>query len=361
MMQGQNQLLKMNNKSKSKKVADQDDDDWKCKMCGCPAKHTPLKRTGRDGKKSICNACYIRERTQQERAERGSARPILSTTVPMTTNILSNPQQNYLFPYLNLQYNNMVQQMNLLSKMGQGFNVDSQQLYNNPFGITQDAFSAAIQAYQAAAAATASAGQLPVDFNSNLNMLGALSSLGLATTTTQATDTSSVASVLPEQDIEQSVQEIQQTDLSQELNTDEDTSKQDLESVQEQLQQITSASISEITNLAAADVNADIIEKLNKTSSVLTESLYDENTVSAAVAALDQATQLNLKNEELIKEKINNLQNNQINDVENKDPKEVEDKKSYSKRKHMDEEENLLEEKLKKELKKVKVDSKTIN
>jgi hypothetical protein len=45
----------MNNKSKSKKVADQDDDDWKCKMCGCPAKHTPLKRTGRDGKKVIYN------------------------------------------------------------------------------------------------------------------------------------------------------------------------------------------------------------------------------------------------------------------------------------------------------------------
>jgi hypothetical protein len=359
MMQGQIKLLKMNNKSKSKKVADQDDDDWKCKMCGCPAKHTPLKRTGRDGKKSICNACYIRERTQQERAERGSARPILSTTVPMTTNMLSN-QQNYLLPYL--QYSNMIQQMNFLSKMGQGLGgMDNQQLYNNPFGLTQDAVSAMLQAYQAAAATATASGQLPVDFNSNLNMLGALSSLGLAATTTQAANTANVESVLSGQDIEQSVQDIQQTDISQELKTDDEGSKQELESVQEQLQQITSASISEITNLAAADVNADIIEKLNKTSSVLTESLYDENTVSAAVAALDQATQLNLKNEELIKEKINNLQNNQINDVENKDPKEVEDKKSYSKRKHMDEEENLLEEKLKKELKKVKVDSKTIN
>jgi hypothetical protein len=81
MMQGQNTLLKMN-KSKAKKVINPEDDDWKCKVCGCPAKYTPLKRTGRDGKKSICNACYIRERTQQERAERGSARPILSTTVP---------------------------------------------------------------------------------------------------------------------------------------------------------------------------------------------------------------------------------------------------------------------------------------
>jgi hypothetical protein len=369
MIQGQNSSIKMNNKTKSKKVVDQEDDDWKCKMCGCPAKHTPLKRTGRDGKKSICNACYIRERTQQERAERGSARPILSTTVPMTTNILSNPQQNYLFPYLNLQYNNMVQQMNLLSKMGQGFNVDSQQLYNNPFGITQDAFSAAIQAYQAAAAATASAGQLPVDFNSNLNMLGALSSLGLATTTTQATDTSSVASVLPEQDIEQSVQEIQQTDLSQELNTDEDTSKQDLESVQEQLQQITSASISDITNLETAAGNTDTVDKINKETALLPENLYDQQTVSVAVAALDQAAQLDLKNDEIIKEKINkeikNLNENQIKNEdyqkissENKDKEKVDGKRIYQKRKQMDEEDNLLEEKLKKELKKVKVDSK---
>jgi len=357
MMQGQNSLLKMNNKTKSKKVVDQDDDDWKCKMCGCPAKHTPLKRTGRDGKKSICNACYIRERTQQERAERGSARPILSTTVPMTTNILSNPQQNYLLPYL--QYSNMIQQMNLLSKMGQGFGgMDNQQLYNNPFGLTQDAVSAMLQAYQAAAATATASGQLPVDFNSNLNMLGALSSLGLAATTTQAANVANVASVLPGQDIEQSVQDIQQTDLSQELKTDDEESKQELESVQEQLQQITSASISEITNLAAAVANADTIEKFNKTTALLTENLYDENTVSAAVAALDQAAQLNLKNDELIKEKLNNLQNNQINDVENKDTEEVEDKKVYTKRKQMDDEDNLLEEKLKKELKKVKVDIK---
>jgi len=26
-------------------------DDWKCKTCGCPAKHTQLKRIGRDGEK----------------------------------------------------------------------------------------------------------------------------------------------------------------------------------------------------------------------------------------------------------------------------------------------------------------------
>ena len=217
----------------------------------------------------------------------------------MTTNMLSN-QQNYLLPYL--QYSNMIQQMNFLSKMGQGLGgMDNQQLYNNPFGLTQDAVSAMLQAYQAAAATATASGQLPVDFNSNLNMLGALSSLGLAATTTQAANTANVESVLSGQDIEQSVQDIQQTDISQELKTDDEGSKQELESVQEQLQQITSASISEITNLAAADVNADIIEKLNKTSSVLTESLYDENTVSAVVAALDQATQLNLKNEELIK------------------------------------------------------------
>lgn len=218
-------------------------------------------------------------------------------------NILSNPQQNYLFPsYWNLANVNMLQQMNLLSKMGQSFGVDNQQLYNNAFGLTQDTVAAALQAYQAAAAATAS-GQLPVDFNSNLNMLGALSQLGLAAAATQATEATNVENVLPNQEIEQSVQEIEQTDLSQELKSDEETSKQDIESVQQQLQQITSASISDITNLAAAVADADTIEKLNKTA-LLPENLYDQQTVSAAVAALNQASseaQLNIKNDELIK------------------------------------------------------------
>jgi len=376
MMQGQNPLLKIN-KTKAKKVVNPEDDDWKCKICGCPAKHTPLKRTGRDGKKSICNACYIRERTQQERAERGSARPVLTTTVPMTpTNILSNPQQNYLFPsYWNFANVNMLQQMNLLSKMGQSFGVDNQQLYNNAFGLTQDTVAAALQAYQAAAAAATASGQLPVDFNSNLNMLGALSSLGLAAATTQAADTTSVASVLPNQDIDQSVQEIQQTDLSQGLKTEDEESKQDIESVQQQLQQITSTSISDITNLAAAVADVDTIEKLNKTA-LLHEGLYDQQTVSAAVAALDQAAtaaQLNIKNEELIKEKINkeikNLQEVQIKSEEipkvimdekggEKVEEKVDNRKIYQKRKQMDDEDNILEEKIKKELKKVKVDSK---
>jgi len=375
-MQGQNPLLKIN-KTKAKKVVNPEDDDWKCKICGCPAKHTPLKRTGRDGKKSICNACYIRERTQQERAERGSARPVLTTTVPMTpTNILSNPQQNYLFPsYWNFANVNMLQQMNLLSKMGQSFGVDNQQLYNNAFGLTQDTVAAALQAYQAAAAAATASGQLPVDFNSNLNMLGALSSLGLAAATTQAADTTSVASVLPNQDIDQSVQEIQQTDLSQGLKTEDEESKQDIESVQQQLQQITSTSISDITNLAAAVADVDTIEKLNKTA-LLHEGLYDQQTVSAAVATLDQAAtaaQLNIKNEELIKEKINkeikNLQEVQIKNEEipkvimdekggEKVEEKVDNRKIYQKRKQMDDEDNILEEKIKKELKKVKVDSK---
>lgn len=362
MMQGQNPLLKIN-KTKAKKVVNPEDDDWKCKICGCPAKHTPLKRTGRDGKKSICNACYIRERTQQERAERGSARPVLTTTVPMTpTNILSNPQQNYLFPsYWNFANVNMLQQMNLLSKMGQSFGVDNQQLYNNAFGLTQDTVAAALQAYQAAAAAATASGQLPVDFNSNLNMLGALSSLGLAAATTQAADTTSVASVLPNQDIDQSVQEIQQTDLSQGLKTEDEESKQDIESVQQQLQQITSTSISDITNLAAAVADVDTIEKLNKTA-LLHEGLYDQQTVSAAVAALDQAAtaaQLNIKNEELIKEKINkeikNLQEVQIKNEEipkvimdekggEKVEEKVDNRKIYQKRKQMDDEDNILEE-----------------
>jgi len=292
------------------------------------------------------------------------------------TNILSNPQQNYLFPsYWNFANVNMLQQMNLLSKMGQSFGVDNQQLYNNAFGLTQDTVAAALQAYQAAAAAATASGQLPVDFNSNLNMLGALSSLGLAAATTQAADTTSVASVLPNQDIDQSVQEIQQTDLSQGLKTEDEESKQDIESVQQQLQQITSTSISDITNLAAAVADVDTIEKLNKTA-LLHEGLYDQQTVSAAVATLDQAAtaaQLNIKNEELIKEKINkeikNLQEVQIKNEEipkvimdekggEKVEEKVDNRKIYQKRKQMDDEDNILEEKIKKELKKVKVDSK---
>ncbi|OUM58930.1 hypothetical protein PIROE2DRAFT_64102 [Piromyces sp. E2] len=352
-------------KTKSKKIVDPDDDDWKCKNCGCPAKHTPLKRTGRDGKKSICNACYIRERTQQERAERGSARPVLTTTVPMTTaNILSNPQQNYFLPYWNLANLSMVQQqMNMLTKLGQ-LGIDNQQLYaNNPFGnLTQDTVSAAIQAYQAAATAAAAAtasGQLPVDYNSNLNMLGALGTLGLtAAATTQAAE---AANVLSGQDIEQSVQDIQQSDLSEEIKTEDESSKQDLQSVQQQIQQITSTGISDITSLAAAVADADTIDKLNKTTALLTESLYDQQAVTAAaVAALDQQ----LKNDELIKEKINkeikSLQEAQLRKTEESSPKVElkEEKKIYQKRKEMDEEDNLLGEKIKKELKRVKVDSK---
>jgi len=356
------------NKTKSKKI-DPDDDDWKCKNCGCPAKHTPLKRTGRDGKKSICNACYIRERTQQERAERGSARPVLTTTVPMTTaNILSNPQQSYFFPYWNLANLSMVQQqMNMLTKLGQ-MGVDNQQLYaQNPFNLTQDTVTAALQAYQAAATAAAAAtasGQLPVDYNSNLNMLGALGTLGLtAAATTQAAEAANAENVLSGQEIDQSVQDIQQSDVSEEVKSDEESSKQDLESVQQQIQQITSASISDITNLAAAAVaDADTIEKLNKTNALLTESFYDQQAVAAAaaVAALDQQ----LKSEELIKEKLHkelkNLQETQLKKTE-ETPSKVEskeEKKVFQKRKEMDEEDNLLGEKIKKELKKVKVDSK---
>jgi len=382
MMQGQNTLLKMN-KPKAKKVINPEDDDWKCKICGCPAKHTPLKRTGRDGKKSICNACYIRERTQQERAERGSARPVLTTTVPMTTaNILSNQQQNYFLPYWNLANLNIVQQMNMLTKMGQSFGVDNQQLYaNNTFGMTQDTVSAALQAYQAAAAAATASGQLPVDYNSNLHMLGALGTLGLAAATAQTSETDTNTSVLTGQEIEQSVQDIQQqSDISQQ--SEEETSKQDLDSVQQQIQQITSASISDITNLAASVTDSDTLERLNKTTALLTEGLYDQQAaVTAAVAALDQAQaqvnaqvqaqeQLNLKNDELIKEKINkeikSMQESQVRKEtsgETEEPlkkleEKVDDKKSYQKRKQVDDEDNLLEEKIKKELKKVKVNAK---
>jgi len=291
-----------------------------------------------------------------------------------TANILSNPQQNFLFPCWNFLPNlNMVQQMSLLSKMGQNFGVESQQLFAHSALLTPEAISAAIQAYQAAAA-TAS-GQLNVDYNANLNVLNALGTLGLATAaTTQAAEAENSESILSEQDIEQSVQDMQQSDLSQEIKTeDEDSSKQDLESVQQQIQQITSASISDLASLSAAVDGNDV---LNKTNAFLTESIYNQQAFTAAVTALNQA-QLNIKNEELIKEKINkeikNLQETQLGKTDeikkiqkdSQDPEEhlkseekVEEKKVFPKRRQMDEEENLLEEKLKKELKRVKVDAK---
>jgi len=300
-----------------------------------------------------------------------------------TANILSNPQQNLFFPYWNLANLNMVQQMSLLSKMGQSFGVDSQQLFaHNAFGLTPDAINAALQAYQAAAAAATASGQLPVDYNANLNMLGALGSLGLAAAATaQTAEAENSESVLSEQEIEQSVQDIQQSELSQEIKTDEEeSSKQDLESVQQQIQQITSASISELANLSAAVDGNDV---LNKTSALLTESLYNQQALTAAVTAFNQAqlnqAQLNIKNDELIKEKINNeiknLQETQLAKTEDikkiqkesstdsveSQPKleeKVEEKKIFPKRRQIDEEENLLEEKLKKELKRVKVDAK---
>jgi len=40
-------------------MIDPEDDDWKCKICGCPARHTPLKRTGRDGKKVNISLYFI--------------------------------------------------------------------------------------------------------------------------------------------------------------------------------------------------------------------------------------------------------------------------------------------------------------
>ncbi|KAJ1554544.1 hypothetical protein HK096_003038, partial [Nowakowskiella sp. JEL0078] len=51
--------------------------EWRCVTCGVKAHETPLKRRGPDGKRNICNACYVRMRVKTERAERGTARPII--------------------------------------------------------------------------------------------------------------------------------------------------------------------------------------------------------------------------------------------------------------------------------------------
>lgn len=49
--------------------------EWRCKECNAKESDTPLKRKGADGKRNLCNACYVRWRVKCEKAERGSARP----------------------------------------------------------------------------------------------------------------------------------------------------------------------------------------------------------------------------------------------------------------------------------------------
>ncbi|KAJ3206886.1 hypothetical protein HDU67_007879 [Dinochytrium kinnereticum] len=53
-------------------------EEWKCVECGVREHETPLKRKGPDKKRNLCNACYVRWRVRAERAERGSARPVMS-------------------------------------------------------------------------------------------------------------------------------------------------------------------------------------------------------------------------------------------------------------------------------------------
>lgn len=65
-------------RSKQNKSQDSTSAIWNCVKCGVNEKQTPLKRKNTDGKRSICNACYVRNRVQAERAERGISRPILT-------------------------------------------------------------------------------------------------------------------------------------------------------------------------------------------------------------------------------------------------------------------------------------------
>lgn len=54
------------------------DELWECVLCHVKAHMTPLKRKNPvDGKRNICNACYVRQRVRKERSERGMSRPIL--------------------------------------------------------------------------------------------------------------------------------------------------------------------------------------------------------------------------------------------------------------------------------------------
>ncbi|KAI8804698.1 hypothetical protein BJ742DRAFT_442084 [Cladochytrium replicatum] len=72
-------------KKKAEKKKEEDEvsgEDWRCVHCGVRADETPLKRRGPDGKRNICNACYVRWRVKMERAERGTARPILQAGGP---------------------------------------------------------------------------------------------------------------------------------------------------------------------------------------------------------------------------------------------------------------------------------------
>lgn len=54
------------------------DELWSCALCQVKASMTPMRRRGADGRKSLCNACYTRQRVNRERSERGTSRPIIN-------------------------------------------------------------------------------------------------------------------------------------------------------------------------------------------------------------------------------------------------------------------------------------------
>ncbi|KAJ3110156.1 hypothetical protein HDU96_006861 [Phlyctochytrium bullatum] len=66
-------------------------EEWKCVECGVREHETPLKRKGPDKKRNLCNACYVRWRVRAERAERGSARPVLSENGQYAASNTSGP------------------------------------------------------------------------------------------------------------------------------------------------------------------------------------------------------------------------------------------------------------------------------
>ena len=86
------------------KTADEDK-DWKCVNCKCPGNLTPVKRLGPDGKRNICNACYIRGRASKERGMKGSARPNVNNISSKRSNPASaEHQQQPALQYQNAYY-----------------------------------------------------------------------------------------------------------------------------------------------------------------------------------------------------------------------------------------------------------------
>ncbi|KAJ3226098.1 hypothetical protein HK099_005567 [Clydaea vesicula] len=79
-------------KKGTKSVIDEIPDEiWECILCSCKSHMTPLKRRGSDGKRNLCNACYVRLRVRKERSERGISRPVIPDGGYITFNKKKTP------------------------------------------------------------------------------------------------------------------------------------------------------------------------------------------------------------------------------------------------------------------------------